>query len=251
MLCAGCAERGVELVGDVARNTGECYGEVEDDFFCVVEMWAGFELREVQELLFGDSGFSAHGRVDIDSKGAADHHGDFQLREFLEVHGDGALRGGVHVKARGVAEILGIEGADTHANDLAAAEGAFCEEHEDAADEGGMRIALGAGHGEWMMGRQERLFEENGSVEEQNQPRTHHRSDTQRGFLVTKSAFESIFLYSNANALQFGSHGTFSFMAIAEMLLCAAEICANVGMPTFSREFRTRTGRRFVWCACR
>jgi len=80
-------------------------------------------------LRFGYACFSANGRVDVDSKGAADHQGDFELREFLKARRHGAASGAVHVEAGGVAEIFGIEGADAHAKGDAV-ESAFGEKEE-------------------------------------------------------------------------------------------------------------------------
>jgi hypothetical protein len=85
------------------------------------------------ELLFGYAGFSADGRVDVDSKRTADHQGDFELGEFLEFHRNGARCGTVHVEAGGMAEIFGIEGADAQA-ERNAMEAAFGEEEEQARD---------------------------------------------------------------------------------------------------------------------
>ena len=143
------AKCGIEVVGNVTRNAGERDGEEENGFLNFAEMRTGFELREILQLLLGDALFSAHGRVNVDSKGTADHEGDFELREFFEVHGDGALRGGVHVETRGVAEEFRVESANAQAGNVAA-ERTFSEKHEDPAEERRVQIALAARHGGWM-----------------------------------------------------------------------------------------------------
>jgi hypothetical protein len=139
------AERGVEFIGDVGGNASEIDGEAKDHFFHVVEIGAGFELTQIVKLLFGDAGFSAHGRVDIDSKRTANEHGHFELGEFFQVERNGAFGGGVHVKATSEAEIFGVEGANGHAcGELAY--GSFGEEEQDAREKGWIRIAFGARH---------------------------------------------------------------------------------------------------------
>jgi hypothetical protein len=64
------------------------------------------------KLVFGDTGFSAHGSVDVDSKRAAHHERGFELCQFLQMPGDGARRGGVKVQAHGVAEEFRVKGAN-------------------------------------------------------------------------------------------------------------------------------------------
>lgn len=110
-------------------------------------MRAGFETRDVTKLLFGDSGFSADGRVNVDSKGTADHQRGFELREFLEVHRHGAFSSGVKIHSGGVAEVFWIEGADARAQ-RDAAEKAFRQEENEAGDRAGLVVldALGAWH---------------------------------------------------------------------------------------------------------
>ena len=67
------AQSGVEFVRDVGGRAGQICGEAQDDFFDVVEIGAGLESRDVLKLLLGDAFFPAHGRVNVDSKGTADH----------------------------------------------------------------------------------------------------------------------------------------------------------------------------------
>jgi hypothetical protein len=83
------------------------------------------------QLLFGDSGFSADGRMNVDSKGAANHEGGFELREFFQMRGDVAFGGAVEIHADGVAEIFWDEGANAHA-ERDVAKTALCEKEEDA-----------------------------------------------------------------------------------------------------------------------
>lgn len=110
-------------------------------------MRAGLELRNVVELFFGDSGFSADGRMDVDSKRAADHEGGFELRELFEVHGNDALSNGVPIHAGGVAEIFWIEGADARTAGNASQK-ASQQEKDEAGDGTSLIVldALGAWH---------------------------------------------------------------------------------------------------------
>jgi hypothetical protein len=74
---------GVEFVGDGGRRTSHVGGETKDELVALVKMRAGVELGKVVKLRFGDALFSADGRVDVDSKGTSNHHGNLELREFL------------------------------------------------------------------------------------------------------------------------------------------------------------------------
>jgi len=139
------SQGGVEFVGNVGGCAGERGGEAEGEFFLIIEVGAGFELRDLVELLFGDSGFSADGRMNVDSKRTAPHHRGFELRQFFQVHRDSALGGGIEIKAGGVAEVFGIEGADAHA-ERNAAECAFGEEEKNACGETGVLSAFGTKH---------------------------------------------------------------------------------------------------------
>jgi hypothetical protein len=125
-------KRGVELVRHVRGRASKRGGEAQDQFLLFVEVKAGFESRDVVELLFGDSGFSADGRMDVDSKRATDHQRGFELCQLLEVHGDGTFCGGVEVHANRAAQEFGIEGADACA-ERNAAQVAFQEEEDEPA----------------------------------------------------------------------------------------------------------------------
>jgi hypothetical protein len=114
------AQGGVEFVGDVGGRAGELCGEAKDDFFDVVEVGAGLESPEVLKLLLGDALFSAHGRVDVDSKRTTDHQGDFELGEFFEMKRDHAFACGVHVEPDGVAQVFAVEGANARSERNAA-----------------------------------------------------------------------------------------------------------------------------------
>ena len=76
-------QRSVEFVGDGGRRTRHVRGETKDEFFAFVKVRAGVELGEVAKLWLGDAFFSADGRVDVDSKRTAHHHGDLELSEFF------------------------------------------------------------------------------------------------------------------------------------------------------------------------
>ena len=141
------AQRGVEFVGDVRWRAGKRGGEVQDEFFLFVEVRAGLELRDVVKLLLSDSGFSADGRVDIDSKGTADHEGGFELRELLQGRGNDAFSGGVEIEAESAAHVFWVEGADASAK-RDAAEKAFGQEEDEARGQSGLIVldALGTWH---------------------------------------------------------------------------------------------------------
>jgi hypothetical protein len=47
-------------------------------------MRAGFKLRQITQLLFGDARFSANGRMDVNSKWTAHQHGHLDLRQLLQ-----------------------------------------------------------------------------------------------------------------------------------------------------------------------
>ncbi len=142
------AQRGVEIVGNVRGRSGERRGQAKDKLFLLVEICAGFKLRDVVKLLFGDSGFSADGRMNVDSKGTANHERSFELRQFLEMYGDDAFGGGVEIHAESAAEEFGVEGADA-GTEWNPAEIAFHEEEDEACDGTGLAVlyALGAWHG--------------------------------------------------------------------------------------------------------
>jgi hypothetical protein len=139
------AKRCVEFVGNVRGCACQCSGEAKGEFFPIIEVGAGFELRDGLELLFGDSGFSADGRMNVDSKRAADHQRGLELRQFFQVHGHGALGGGVEIEASGVAEVFRIEGANAHAK-RNAAECSLGEEEKNACGETGVLSAFGPKH---------------------------------------------------------------------------------------------------------
>ena len=94
-------------------------------------MRAGFELRDVAQLLFGDLRFSADGRVDVNSKRTPDHQRDLELREFFQAHRNRAPGSGVEVYADGPPKVFRVESSNAHAAGNAA-ESAFREEGESA-----------------------------------------------------------------------------------------------------------------------
>lgn len=67
------AERGIEFIGDVGRNPGEHGGELQHSLFACVKMRTQFESGQILKLLLGDAVFSAHGRVNVNSKRTPNH----------------------------------------------------------------------------------------------------------------------------------------------------------------------------------
>ena len=133
------AERSVEFVRDIGGRAGERAGEAQDELLLFVEIRAGVEPRDSVELGLSDSGLSADGRMDVDSKRTADHERSFELREFLEMHRHRAFPRGVEVHAHGVAQEFGIVGADTRPK-WDAPEEAFGEEEDEAGDQTGLIV---------------------------------------------------------------------------------------------------------------
>jgi len=81
----------IEVVWYIGWCLRHGHGKPKNDLLLIVEILAGFELSDIVQLVFGDSGFSAHGRVNVDSKRAPDHQSGFELREFFEVNGNRAI----------------------------------------------------------------------------------------------------------------------------------------------------------------
>ena len=75
-------------------------------------MPAHLELRQVAELLFSDTGLSADGRMNIDSKRTSNHDRDFDLREFFQIRWQRRRHCRVDVHSAGDFEQLGIARAD-------------------------------------------------------------------------------------------------------------------------------------------
>jgi hypothetical protein len=80
------AEQGIQLVGNVRRGARQSCSEAQHYFLLIIEMRAGFELRQILKLLLADAFFSAHGRMNVNSKRAPHHQRHFQLRDFFQVH---------------------------------------------------------------------------------------------------------------------------------------------------------------------
>lgn len=55
-------------------------------------MRARFKVGQVPKLFFGNTGFSAYGRMNVDSKRAAHHDSDFNLGELLQYDRNGSGR---------------------------------------------------------------------------------------------------------------------------------------------------------------
>ena len=142
------AEIGVELIGNVCGRARERGRELQDDLLLIVEVRARLKMKNVVKLRFGDTGSSADGRMDVDSKRAADHKRGLELRELLEMHWDNALGGGIEIHAGGVAQKFGVEGADARA-EWDAAEEALGEKEDEAGGQAGLTVlnAFGTGHG--------------------------------------------------------------------------------------------------------
>ncbi len=49
------AKGGIELVFHVGRSAGHGDGQAEYGFFLVIELRAGFKVREIVQLVFGDA----------------------------------------------------------------------------------------------------------------------------------------------------------------------------------------------------
>jgi hypothetical protein len=125
------AQRSVEFVGDRGGSACHVGGEAKDELFAFVKVRAGLELGEVVKLCLSDTLFSADGRVDVDSKGTANHHGDLELRELFQAHRNGARGSGVKIHAHNIPQEFGIASADPQAKRYAT-DTAFCEPKDDA-----------------------------------------------------------------------------------------------------------------------
>jgi hypothetical protein len=86
-------QRGKQIFRDIGRILCHGDGEAQHQAFPVVEMRARFKVVQVVQLIFGDSGFSAPGRVNVESKWTADQGRRLELRQFFQFLGHGAARG--------------------------------------------------------------------------------------------------------------------------------------------------------------
>jgi hypothetical protein len=104
-------------------------------------------LGEVVKLCLSDTLFSANGRVDVDSKGTANHHGDLELRELFQAHRNGARGSGVKIHAHNIPQEFGIASADPQAERYVT-DTAFCEPKDDARQHTSFVVlnTLGANH---------------------------------------------------------------------------------------------------------
>ena len=132
-------QRGVQLIGNVGGREGERSGKAKNGLFALVEMWTGFELRDVAQLLFGDLRFSADGRVDVNSKRTPNHQCDLELGEFFQAHRNRAPGSGVEVHADGPPKVFRVESSNAHAAGNAA-EGAFREPKKKASQQTGFVV---------------------------------------------------------------------------------------------------------------
>ena len=74
-------------------------------------MRAGFKLRQITKLLFGDACFSANGRMDVNSKWTAHHCGHLDLRQLLQYERHRPSVGCVDIHATTQFKQLGVVGA--------------------------------------------------------------------------------------------------------------------------------------------
>jgi hypothetical protein len=74
---------GEKLVRHIRRGAGQAGDEAQHQLFPVVEMRTLFESRQIIELLVGDACPSANGRMNVDSKRAAHHYGNLDLRQLF------------------------------------------------------------------------------------------------------------------------------------------------------------------------
>jgi hypothetical protein len=77
------AQRSVEFVSDGGGRPSHVSSETKDEFVAFVKVSTGLELGKVVKLYLADAFFSADGRVDVNSKRTANHHGDLELRKFF------------------------------------------------------------------------------------------------------------------------------------------------------------------------
>jgi hypothetical protein len=56
---------------------------MQHQLFFIAEMCTVFKSRQITQLFFRDSDFSAHGRMNIDSKWTAYHRRDFELDQLF------------------------------------------------------------------------------------------------------------------------------------------------------------------------
>jgi hypothetical protein len=66
----------------------KAYCQSQHQLFFIAEMCAVLKSRQVTQLFFPDSHFSAHGRMNVDSKRTAYHRRDFELDQLFELWRD-------------------------------------------------------------------------------------------------------------------------------------------------------------------
>jgi hypothetical protein len=102
------AKHGEKIVGHIRGRSRESHSKTQNELFILIEIRAGPKLRQIPQLLLRDSGFSAHGRMDVDSKWTTNHCRNFKLDQFLELWRDDSGCGGVPAHLLGQAEQFGI-----------------------------------------------------------------------------------------------------------------------------------------------
>ena len=120
------AKGGIELVFHGGRGAGHGDGQAEYGFFLVIVLRAGFKVREIVQLVFGDAGFSAHGRVDVNSKRTAYYQRYFELCKFLQMHRDNTFRNAIEIHAERVVEVFRDKSANPR-SERNVAEPALCK----------------------------------------------------------------------------------------------------------------------------
>ena len=82
--------------------------------------------------------------MNVDSKRTTDHQRGLELREFLEMHRDDTLRGGVEIHAHRVAKVFGVESTNA-CTERDAAEEALRKEKDETRGQAGPTILDTAG----------------------------------------------------------------------------------------------------------
>jgi len=73
----------IKLIANIRWCSREAYSQMQHQFFFIAEMCTVFKSRQIIQLLFRDPDFSAHGRMNVDSKWAAYHRRNFKLDQLF------------------------------------------------------------------------------------------------------------------------------------------------------------------------
>ena len=82
----------VQRIRNVGWRASELHSEPQNQFFIVSKVRTDVEAGKTAQLFLVDSGFSAHGRVEVNSEFAPYHCRDFELSQFFQVGGNTARR---------------------------------------------------------------------------------------------------------------------------------------------------------------